>query len=164
MNDTEYSETPRRHSRLKVYSIFTIIIVAAFLLGLVPMWLKVRNVNKELAASQTQIRKQEVAGSLTTSIVEARRGEYEAARQATSDFFTRLRAEEELGDAGFLSADQRSKAKPVFEDRDNIITMLAQRDPASLDRLTNVYIAYRQLVPAAPPSAIPSPAASVPAR
>ena len=165
MNENESAQPQPRHSRLKVYSIFAVILIAAFLLGMVPMWLKVRSVNKELAASQTQIRKQEVAGLLTTSIVEARRGEYEIARQATSDFFTRLRAEEDMGDAGFLTAEQRAKAKPVFEDRDAVITMLAQRDPASLDRLTNIYVNYRALVPAVAPTTLPpSSNANVPAR
>jgi hypothetical protein len=133
-------------------------LLVVFLLGLVPMLIQKWAVQKELATTQTQLRKVEIKGLLTTSIVEAKRGEYEPARQNMSSFFQRLRAEEEKADEGFLTKDERGKIKPIFEARDTIITMLAQRDQASVERLTDIYATYQQAmgIPQPPTTAPPS--------
>lgn len=138
--------------RLARVAIAAAILLVVFLLGFVPMWLSAHGRAAELEKTSTKLRKAEITNLLTISIVEAKRGEYETARQTASDFFTRLRAEDEKGDAGFLTADQRPKIKPIFGNRDAVITMLAQRDPASLDRLTDLYKTYTQILPARSPS------------
>ncbi len=135
--------------RLKHWSLIGGAILIAFLIGFVPMWLTARSNAAEREAVRTELRRSEIGNLLLSSIVDARRGEYEIARQEASEFFMRLRAEDDKGDDGFLSADQRTKIKAIFADRDAAITMLAQRDPASLDRLTGLYVLYLQAVPAA---------------
>ncbi len=90
------------------------------------------------------LRKSEVKNLLMTAIVEARSGEYETGRQNASEFFTNLDAEIKKADEGNLTADEREKLKPVFTNRDSIITMLAQRDPASPERLMDIYAIYKQ--------------------
>ncbi len=141
--------TDKTKAKLQHWGVIAGAVLAAFLIGLVPMWITARNNAAELDAAKTQLRRSEISNLLSSSIVDARRGEYETARQESSEFFTRLRAEDDKGDDGFLTADQRTKIKTIFEDRDAAITMLAQRDPASLDRLTGFYVLYLQAVPAA---------------
>ena len=36
--------------------------------------------------------------------------------------------------------------QPVFAGRDEIITLLARSDPASADRLSDLYVAYRKIM------------------
>lgn len=114
-----------------------------FLLGLVPMLIQKWSVESRLAETETQLRRTQVSGELAEAMVEANRGEYERARQKASGFFQKLRAEEERGDEGYLSAEAREKIKPVFDARDSVITLLAQRDQASVERLYDVYSTYQ---------------------
>lgn len=136
--------------RLPGWVLWAVVLLAVFLLGFVPMWLQSRSVSRELTATQKQLRRAEVKNLLTTAIVEAQNGEYEAARQNMSDFFTNLNGEIEKGDEGSLSKEQREKLKVVFNNRDDIITLLAQRDPASVSRLTDIYGVYKQAMGQAP--------------
>jgi|SRR5690606_31732118 len=126
--------------------IYLVVLAIVFLLGFVPMWLKLRQANAAAAVTQTQLRKAEVENLLTSAIVESRVGEYESARQKTSEFFTRLQAEIDKGDDGYLTADQRTKIASVFQNRDTLITLLAQRDQASGDRLTDIYAIYQNAI------------------
>jgi hypothetical protein len=147
MSETDKSLTDKLNEKLRHWGVIAGAVLLAFLIGFVPMWVSSRSNAAERDAARAQLRKSEISNLLTSSIVDARRGEYEAARQEASEFFTRLRAEEEKGDEGFLTASQRTKLAAIFADRDAIITMLAQRDPASLDRLTGSYVLYLQAVP-----------------
>lgn len=156
MSTSEPVEKNELKQKLTKWGLVAAAIVIAFLIGIVPMWLSVRTCEAEHEATKTKLRRAEVSNLLSVSIVEARRGEYEPARQATSEFFTRLTAEIDKGDDGFLDADQRTKLNSVFNNRDAVITMLAQRDPASLDRLTDIYTSYQQVFPAKPVGAKPA--------
>ncbi len=140
------------------WSIFAAIVIIAFLVGIIPMMMQKWAVQTELAATQTQLRKAEMKNLLTSSIVEANRGEYEPARQNMTDFFQKLRAEDEKADEGFLTQDQRGKIKPIFDSSYAVITMLAQRDQASVERLTNVYSTYQQAMGVTQPPTTAPPA------
>ena len=147
MSETEKNITDNLKGGLKRWGLIAGAVLLAFLVGLVPMWLMARGIAADRDAAQSQLRRSEMGNLLLLSIVDARRGEYEVARQEASEFFTRLRAEEDKGDDGFLTANQRTNIKTIFADRDAAITMLAQRDPASVDRLTDIYVAYAEAVP-----------------
>ncbi len=149
MSDTEKNVTDTSKGKFQRWGMIAGAILLAFLVGLIPMWLTARSNAAESETARTQLRKSEIGNLLLLSIVDARRGEYEIARQGASEFFTLLRAEEEKGNDGFLTPDQRTKMASIFSDRDAAITMLAQRDPASLDRLTDIYMRYSQTVPSA---------------
>jgi hypothetical protein len=73
-------------------------------------------------------------------------GNYEPARQATSDFFTSLRAETDTPSASALTQAQIEGVQPLFTQRDEIITLLARNDPASADRLSDLYVSYRNIM------------------
>ena len=128
------------------------VVIIAFLVGFVPMMVQKWKVQDELTSTQKQLRRSEIKGLLTTAIVEAKRGEYEQARQNASSFFTRLDVEQKAEEnERFLKAEEISKLGPIFTERDAIITMLAQRDPASVERLTNIYSAFMEATVTANP-------------
>ena len=127
--------------------VYLVIPVIAFLLGLVPMWWKGRSCANELASVQDKLLISSMQNSLANAASDARRGDYEPARQASSDFFTKLRAEADRGSASVFTSEQRSKLQPIFAERDNTVTLLARSDPASVDRLMDLYLKYRQVAP-----------------
>lgn len=144
-NATAYNEKPAS-SKLIRLAVLVAIVLIAFLAGLIPMTLQKWSVQDELAIAQKKLRQSEIKGLLTSAIVEAKRGEYEPARKSVSDFFTRLDVEQKAEEGErYLKTEDLQKLIPVFDDRDAIITMLAQRDPASVERLTNIYINYLQV-------------------
>jgi hypothetical protein len=83
---------------------------------------------------------------LASAAIDARRGDYEPARQGASEFFTELRAEMDRGAKSALTEAQRAALEPMFAQRDNIITLLARSDPAAADRLSDIYAGYRKAV------------------
>ncbi|MGI8640404.1 MAG: hypothetical protein ACR2MG_10735 [Pyrinomonadaceae bacterium] len=166
-NDSIIQEKPQ--SNLTRWGIYALILLMVFLAGFIPMWMQKRQVSQDLETTRKQLRKAEIKGLLTTAIVESKRAEYEPARKDTSEFFTRLRAEidksaeNDKSDDSALTKDERGKLKTIFDNRDSTITMLAQRDPASTERLTDIYVTYQQAVGqtlTAMPSAAPTLATS----
>ncbi len=146
MKENDSTTVGKPQSNLTRWGIYALILLLVFLLGLIPMWLQKRQISQELDTTQKQLRKSEIKGLLTTAIVESKRGEYEPARKDTSEFFTRLNAEIEKGEESALTSDERGKLKSIFNNRDSTITMLAQRDQASVERLTDIYVNYQTAV------------------
>ena len=125
--------------------IYAGVLLLVFLLGLVPMWLKARSATSRLADSERQNFLVNMQSNLAGAVIDARRGDYEPARQAVSQFFTALRAEIDKGDASNLNQAQRQGAQSLFAGRDEMITLLARSDPASVDRLSDLFVAYRKI-------------------
>jgi len=123
--------------------ISALIIVVAFLLGLVPMWLSSRKCTNELDQVKRDLRLSKMENDLSSAAINARRGEYELARQASSRVFTSLGAQCDSS-AADLTASQCESLRPALAQRDELITLLARNDPASADRLTNLYVAYEK--------------------
>lgn len=126
------------------------IVLLAFLLGFVPMWLSARGYANERDAAQAQLRPSVLQNDLAMAAIYARRGEYEQARQQASDFYTALRAEFDRSSSALTVPAQREVAQQILAQRDEIITLLARNDPAAAERLTDLYIIYRQAVNPAP--------------
>jgi hypothetical protein len=124
--------------------IYAGVLLVVFLLGFVPMWLKARASDARLADAERQLTLVGMQGNLASAAIDARRGDYEPARQAVSQFFTSLRAEIDKGDTSYFTQAQRTGVQPLFDGRDEIITLLARSDPASADRLSDLYVAYRK--------------------
>lgn len=118
------------------------LLLLAFLLGFVPMWISNRQLSADLAKRDKDLHRSRVQNSLTAATIYARRGEYETARQNTSNFFTEVRSEMDKGDAGILSEQERIGLNRVMAERDEIITLLSRNDPAAADRLSNVFVEY----------------------
>jgi hypothetical protein len=125
--------------------IYGIVLVAVFLIGLVPMWLVARSRGAERDAAQHELRLCQLENSLASAALDARRGEYEHARQAASGFFTSLREQVDLVKVPSDLTSQQSEAlRPILNQRDDLITLLARSDPASADRLAEAYTSYQK--------------------
>ncbi len=123
---------------------YLIVLVAGFLLGFVPTRLLARQCSDNLAAAERQLNPVKMENALSSAVIDAQRGDYKAALQAASDFFTLLRAETDRGEASVLSSTQRDRVQPLFAQQDEIITLLARSDPACADWLVNLYASYRE--------------------
>ena len=137
--------------------IYVGVALVVFLLGLVPMWLRAREAARERDAARRELQVSRMQNALASAAVDAQRGEYEPARQAASEFFTALRAQVDgvAGAEPALTPAQRDALRPLHNQRDEIITLLARSDPASTPRLLDMHAAFRKAVPGAPPEGKP---------
>jgi hypothetical protein len=124
--------------------------VGIFLLGFMPMWLKAREnaaqrdiARVETAAIERELTLARLETSIASAAIEARRGEYEAARQSSSQFFRSLQEQMDRGVDADLSSDQRNALAPLLALRDDLITLLARNDPACAERLAEIYLTAR---------------------
>ena len=124
--------------------IYAGVLILVFLLGFVPMWLKARGSATELEIARRELSLSRLQNTLSSAALDARRGDYEPARQAASSFFTSLSAETEKGSGSVLTDSQKQNIQPLFAGRDELITLLARSDPASADRLSDLYASYRK--------------------
>ena len=143
--DVVQTKPARSSNLLQRIGTYAALMLVAFLVGFVPMWLKARESNNNLAATERTLGLTRMQNNLAAAVIDARRGEYEPARQAASQFYTSLQADIEKGDASGLNEAQRAAAQGLFAGRDEVITLLARSDPASADRLSDVYVAYRKI-------------------
>ncbi|MGH9428089.1 MAG: hypothetical protein ACRD2L_17540 [Terriglobia bacterium] len=126
--------------------IYGAVLLIGLLIGFVPMWLKARAGSADLATAQRELGLARLQNTLASATIDARRGEYEPARQAASTFFTSLRAEADKSADSALTDSQRQNIQPLFAGRDEFITLLARSDPASADRLSDLYASYRKVM------------------
>ena len=131
---------------LRRFIIYGAVLLFVFLLGFVPMWLKARTATSSLVEAERQLNLVRMQHQLASAVIDARRGDYESARQAASQFFTSLSAEIDKGDTSNFTQAQREGLQPLLAGRDEIITLLARSDPASADRLSDLYVSYRKIM------------------
>ena len=129
---------------MRRFVIYGAVLLVIFLLGFVPMWLKARQSASSLAEAEHRLTLAGMQNNLASAVIDARRGDYEPARQAVSQFFTSISTEIDKGDASELTQAQRQGLQPLLAGRDEVITLLARSDPASADRLSDLYVAYRK--------------------
>ena len=142
------SENPPEtiQTRLRRIGIYAAVLLVVFLIGFVPMWFKARQCANTLAESERQLALARIQNNLASAVIYARRGDYEPARQSASQFFTAVRDETDKGDAAIFTQAQIQGMKPLFAQRDDLVTLLARNDPASADRLSDLFVAYRKLM------------------
>ena len=121
-----------------------IVIVLVFLAGFLPMWVKAGRHLGERDAARREVKQLQLEIAGAAAAVDARRREYQPARQSASWFFTALRAELDSGIRSSLSVTQRDSLKPLLDYRDTLIMLLARSDPASAERLAEIYLACRK--------------------
>src|SRR5262245_34554793 len=90
-----------------------VVLLIVFLVGLVPMWSPARARTQERDAAQSALRLSRMQNMLANAAIDARRGEYERARQAASAFFTDLRAEFDRGPESLFTRPQQEALQPV---------------------------------------------------
>jgi type II secretory pathway pseudopilin PulG len=123
---------------------YAIAVIAIFLAGFVPMWLRVRDQSAQREKAEHALTVMRIVKDLGSAAIDARRGEYEAARQEASAFFTAARFEIDERNRSVIAQQQRDALAPLLANRDDLITLLARSDPASADRLANLYVAVRK--------------------
>jgi hypothetical protein len=150
---TTPSRLPAREpsTLIRRLGIYAGVLIVVFLLGFVPMWLKARGYSSSLELSERQLNLARIQNALASAVIDARRGDYEPARQSASQFFTSLGAETAKGEASIFTHAQRDGMQPLFARRDEIITLLARSDPAAADQLSDLFVAYRKLSPTTKP-------------
>jgi len=124
--------------------IYASVLLAAFLIGFIPMWLTARNRGAELDVAKRDLRLCRLENDLASAVIDSRRGEYERARLSASSFFSLLLEQvDQSGQPSDLTAAQRDSLRPLLNQRDDIITLLARSDPAAADRLTELYVSLQ---------------------
>ena len=146
MNEDLQDKPVKSSSWLQRYLIYAAVLLIVFLLGFVPMWLKARTATNSLADAQHQLALAKMQNDLASAAMDARRGDYEPARQALSRFFTSLRADIDEGVNSSYNEAQRYSLQSMQAGRDELITLLARSDPASADRLSDMYLGYRKIM------------------
>lgn len=134
-----------RNDFVKRWLIRLAVLAAVFLIGFVPMWWSKRGVTAELDQAKREIRRNQLANALSAAAIYARRGEYETGRQNASTFFSELQAEMDKADSTVLTAQEKTQIPTLLTGRDDAITLLSRSDPASADRLSDIYVAYRSI-------------------
>jgi hypothetical protein len=143
---------------------YAMILLVGVIVGFVPMWVRERagavDASEALASADLTRSVNALAGAeieqdlisaalqntLANAAIDTQRGDYEAARQSASDFYTALRKEVDKGKGTGLSPAQREAAQPFFEMRDEVITLLARSDPAATARFSDMYVSFREPV------------------
>jgi len=146
MNEDEIPKPVKPTSSIRRAIFHVALLFIAFLLGFVPMGLKYRECSGRLVQAEQQSSIGRIENGLASAAIDARRGAYEPARLAASNFFTSLQAEIDRGDDSAFSQAQREGLRPAFSGRDEIITLLARSEPASADRLSDLYVSYRKIM------------------
>ena len=136
-----FSRDEKRSSRLPIYAG---VLLLVFLLGFAPTCFVARRRGIERDTAQAALRISNLQNSLGNAIVDARAGNFERARQGTSDFFSNLATEVET--SSIFNDAQETQLRPLLQERDDTITSLARSDPYSADRLTKLYNQYREAI------------------
>jgi hypothetical protein len=143
---------------------YVIVLLIGVAIGFLPMWATSRDSARSFAEATSQAdqartqdalaaaaaaRQFELAkmqNTLASAAIDAQRGDYESSRQSTSSFFTSLREEANKGADSSLSQAKKDGVESVFARRDETISLLARNDPAATDRLSDLYVLFRELM------------------
>jgi hypothetical protein len=93
MSEDVQPKPVKSSSVMRRFIIYAGVILVIFLLGFVPMWLKARAATSSPVETEHQLILVRMQSNLASAVIDARRGDYEPARQAASQFFTSLRVE-----------------------------------------------------------------------
>jgi len=144
MNQEKKTNTEK--TKMRRFGTYIILLLIGFLLGFVPMWWKLDHCSASLSSSLNQLHLTQLQLAVSTAVIDAKRGDYEPARLAISDFFTTLRVEIDRDEGSFLTSSQRESMALLFSKRDEIVTLLARSDTASDEQLSNLYISFGKVM------------------
>ncbi|HYV84078.1 MAG TPA: hypothetical protein VE931_11210 [Pyrinomonadaceae bacterium] len=130
----------------KRVALYATIALGFFLLGFVPMWFKTDAAIEQRDAAQRAVRLTQLHNTLASAVIDVQRGQYEPARQLTSDFYTTLRRQIDTDNGTLFTGSQREELISLLGERDELITQLARSDPAATERLIRVYSTYSRVV------------------
>jgi len=143
MADADVAPAGRGSRRILIVLILLLVV---FLLGFVPMWMRARDQAALRLKAEHSLSVMHLEKDLASAAIDAGRGEYEAARQEASAFYTAARFEIDQRGESALTQQQRDALSPLLASQDETITLLARSDPASADRLSNLYVSVRKVL------------------
>ena len=146
MSEDLQTKRAQSNSTMRRILIYAAVLLIVFLAGFVPMWLKARAAASSLSETEHRLTRATMQSNLASAALAARRGDYEPARQAVSQFYNLIGAEIDKGNSSVYTQAQRDAMQPLFAGRDDLITLLARSDPASADRLSDLFATYRKIV------------------
>jgi hypothetical protein len=137
---------PPTRPRLKQIKAYGICFLVGLLIGLLPAGVRLIQTQRERDSLQKQLEAARLEMNLASAALMARHGDYTAARDAASQFFSDARRAADGGD-GSLSAAQVAYLQSALAERDALISLLARGDPAAAERWTAMYVAHRGAFP-----------------
>jgi hypothetical protein len=146
MSQSEPIKTFKTNPFLRRVILYTVLSFVFFLLGFVPMWIKVRDCSTALFEADKQLTLARIQNLLGSAVINAQRGDYGKSLQATSDFFTALRTETDNLESSVFTPTEKAGIMDLYPIRDDLIALLARKDPSSTARLFVLYEAYLKVV------------------
>ncbi len=109
---------------------YTLALLAAFALGALWQYAGARRGGAALGETQSALAEARLEATLAGAVIEAQGGNYERGRLLASEFFTGLQRH--------LAAmrPEATALRPLYAQRDNVITVLSRSDPASAGLLS----------------------------
>lgn len=138
-----HTPTRPRLEQIKAYGIWFLV---GLLIGLLPPAVRLIQTQRERDSLQQQLQVAHLEMNLASAALLARHGDYTAARDAASQFFSDARRAADGGDVT-LSAAQLTHLQSALAERDALITLMARGDPAGAERSTAMYVAHRAAFP-----------------
>lgn len=130
----------------KRVALYATLAVGFFLLGFVPMWFKTTRAIEQRDAAHRGLRLAQLQNTLAVALIDGQRGQYEPARQLTSDFYTNLRRQLDTDTGDLFTSVQRERLRELLTERDEVLNLLARSHPTAAERLFTVYSTYNKLV------------------
>ena len=122
------------------------VILAMFLLVVVPVWWESGEITEQRDAAQRELRLSQMQNTLATAVIEAQRGEYEPARQTLNEFFNLLESQINAQGSSGLLETQRENLRPLLAQREELLEQLARSDHAAVERLQNLFVSYHHAI------------------
>lgn len=119
--------------------IWTVVLVAIFLIGFVPAYTRANSLQSELDTAQHELNMARLRDQVSLTYFEAADKNYGLAIETSTRFFDRVR---EL--APRVNPAAREAFNGLLGYRDKITASLAKADPAALDQLRDLYAKTRQ--------------------
>src|SRR5918993_28490 len=110
----------------KRVALYATLSLGFFLLGFLPMWFKATQAIEQRDAAQRAVRLAQLQNTLAAAVIDVQQGEYESARQLTSDFYTNLRRQIDSDRGTLFTPVQREGLRSLLTERDELITLLAR--------------------------------------
>jgi len=120
------------------------LMLIAFLVGFVPMWLAANGYERERDSLQNQAHIHAMRHTLASAALNADRGRFDEARAQASSFFTDLRTEFDREESA-LDPQAKEHVQEMLARRDEVITMLARDDRAAADVLADWYFQFENI-------------------
>jgi hypothetical protein len=124
--------------------IWAAVLVAVFLVGFLPSYLRSRGMEAELRQTSQRLEQSRLLNLIGLAYFQAAQKNYGMASETSTAFFNRLReVADQLG-----SEPERQKAlQEILASRDKIISGLAQGDPAVLNEIQSVFTKTQSAIP-----------------